>query len=63
MLQTRNIEFLLHSIQVLFFLGVGAFRTEGVFKNGMLSGQWWAGSAVFTAVLGAILWKGALIIE
>ncbi|KAG2207432.1 hypothetical protein INT46_001018 [Mucor plumbeus] len=51
-----------HSI-VLFFLGVGAFRTEGVFKNGLLSGQWWAGAAVFTGVLGCILWKGVLIID
>ncbi|KAL9545058.1 hypothetical protein MBANPS3_007318 [Mucor bainieri] len=51
-----------HSV-VLFFLGVGAFRTEGVFKNGLLSGQWWAGAAVFTGVLGCILWKGVLIIE
>ncbi|KAI8364585.1 hypothetical protein BD560DRAFT_402805 [Blakeslea trispora] len=51
-----------HSL-VLFFLGVGAFKTEGVFKNGMTSGQWWAGAAVFTGVLGSILWKGALIID
>ncbi|KAL9539518.1 hypothetical protein PS6_011175, partial [Mucor atramentarius] len=51
-----------HSV-VLFFLGVGAFRTEGVFTNGLLSGQWWAGAAVFTGVLGCILWKGVLIID
>ncbi|KAG2230430.1 hypothetical protein INT48_009176 [Thamnidium elegans] len=51
-----------HSI-VLFFLGVAAFKSEGVFKDGLLGGQGWVGSAVFTAVLAAILWKGALIVD
>ncbi|KAI8979748.1 hypothetical protein BDF20DRAFT_906215 [Mycotypha africana] len=51
-----------HSL-ALFFLGVGAFRSEGVFKNGMICGHWWAGTAVFTAVLACILWKGALIVD
>ncbi|PHZ16300.1 phospholipid-translocating P-type ATPase [Rhizopus microsporus ATCC 52813] len=51
-----------HSL-VLFFLGVAAFRSEGVFRNGLLSGQWWVGASVFTSVLGCILWKGALIID
>ncbi|KAI8985235.1 hypothetical protein BDB01DRAFT_843042 [Pilobolus umbonatus] len=51
-----------HSL-LLFFLGVGAYRTEGVFKNGLISGQWWVGTAVFTAVLASILWKGALVID
>jgi phospholipid-transporting ATPase len=48
---------------MLFFLGVAAFKTEGVFKNGLSGGQWWTGATVFTGVLGTILWKGALIIE
>ncbi|KAG0166676.1 hypothetical protein DFQ28_007019 [Apophysomyces sp. BC1034] len=51
-----------HSL-ILFFLGVGAFRYDGVFGNGLNGGQWWAGSAVFTAVLGCILWKAALITD
>ncbi|KAI9470675.1 MAG: hypothetical protein EXX96DRAFT_597510 [Benjaminiella poitrasii] len=51
-----------HSI-ILFFLGVAAFRSEAVFKDGLTGGQWWAGATVFTAVLGCILWKGALIID
>ncbi|KAG0792196.1 hypothetical protein G6F22_005934 [Rhizopus arrhizus] len=51
-----------HSL-VLFFLGVAAFKSEGEFRNGLLSGQWWVGAAVFSSVLGCILWKGALIIE
>lgn len=49
--------------QLLFFLGVAAFRTEGEFQNGLTSGQWWVGTAVFTAVLATITWKGALIVE
>ncbi|KAI7888342.1 uncharacterized protein EV154DRAFT_311790 [Mucor mucedo] len=48
---------------VLFFLGVAAFKSEGVFKDGLLGGQWWVGAAVFTGVLATILWKGALIID
>ncbi|KAI8987868.1 hypothetical protein BDF20DRAFT_813789 [Mycotypha africana] len=51
-----------HSL-VLFFLGVGMLSTDGVFSNGIVGGQWWAGTAVFTAVLGCILWKGALITD
>jgi phospholipid-transporting ATPase len=47
----------------LFFIGVGALRTDGIAANGIVGGQWWAGTAVFTAVLGCILWKGALITE
>jgi phospholipid-transporting ATPase len=31
--------------------------------NGTNGGQWWVGTVVFTAVLGCILWKGALITE
>ncbi|KAI8879959.1 phospholipid-translocating P-type ATPase [Backusella circina FSU 941] len=51
-----------HSL-ILFFLGVGALSTDGVFANGTVGGQWWAGTAVFTAVLGCILWKSALITD
>lgn len=51
-----------HSL-ILFFLGVAAFKSEGVFRNGLLSGQWWVGAAVFSSVLGCILWKGALVID
>ncbi|KAJ8657110.1 hypothetical protein O0I10_007190 [Lichtheimia ornata] len=51
-----------HSL-LLFFLGVGAFSNDGVFANGWVGGQWWAGTAVFTAVLGCILWKAALITD
>ncbi|KAL1926205.1 hypothetical protein VTP01DRAFT_6070 [Rhizomucor pusillus] len=51
-----------HSL-LLFFLGVGAFSNDGVFANGMVGGQWWAGTGVFTAVLGCILWKAALITD
>ncbi|KAI7904565.1 uncharacterized protein BX663DRAFT_502824 [Cokeromyces recurvatus] len=51
-----------HSL-ILFFLGVGALSTDGVFMNGLIGGQWWAGTAVFTAILGCILWKGALITD
>ncbi|KAI9469032.1 MAG: hypothetical protein EXX96DRAFT_590210 [Benjaminiella poitrasii] len=51
-----------HSL-ILFFVGVGALSTDGVFMNGLAGGQWWAGTAVFTAILGCILWKGALITD
>ncbi|KAI9253687.1 hypothetical protein EDC94DRAFT_636528 [Helicostylum pulchrum] len=51
-----------HSL-ILFFLGVGALSTDGVFSDGLVGGQWWAGTAMFTAVLGCILWKGALITD
>ncbi|CAO3676123.1 unnamed protein product [Umbelopsis vinacea] len=51
-----------HSL-ILFFTGVGAFRNDGVFMNGTNGGQWWVGTVVFTAVLGCILWKGALITD
>ncbi|KAI7850667.1 hypothetical protein BDC45DRAFT_546515 [Circinella umbellata] len=51
-----------HSL-ILFFLGVAAFSEDGVFANGLVGGQWWAGTAVFTAVLGCILWKAALITD
>ncbi|KAL0073550.1 hypothetical protein F4703DRAFT_1906959 [Phycomyces blakesleeanus] len=51
-----------HSL-LLFFLGMAAFKDEGVFKNGLMGGQWWAGTAVFTAVLGCIVWKGALVTD
>ncbi|CAO3683743.1 unnamed protein product [Rhizopus stolonifer] len=51
-----------HSL-VLFFIGVGALSTDGVFRNAWAGGQWWVGTAVFTAVLGCILWKGALITD
>ncbi|KAI8138834.1 hypothetical protein BJV82DRAFT_279232 [Fennellomyces sp. T-0311] len=51
-----------HSL-ILFFLGVAAFSDDGVFSDGLVGGQWWAGTAVFTAVLGCILWKAALITD
>ncbi|CAM0137054.1 unnamed protein product [Umbelopsis sp. WA50703] len=51
-----------HSL-ILFFTGVGCFRNDGVFMNGTNGGQWWVGTVVFTAVLGCILWKGALITD
>ncbi|KAI9276277.1 hypothetical protein BY458DRAFT_506188 [Sporodiniella umbellata] len=51
-----------HSL-VLFFLGVGALSTDGVFRNAWAGGQWWVGATVFTAVLGCILCKGALITD
>ncbi|KAG0186244.1 hypothetical protein DFQ28_008143 [Apophysomyces sp. BC1034] len=51
-----------HSL-ILFFLAVGAFGNDGVFGDGLVGGQWWTGTAVFTAVLGCILWKGALITD
>ncbi|KAG0761751.1 hypothetical protein G6F16_010246 [Rhizopus arrhizus] len=51
-----------HSL-VLFFIAVGALSTDGVFRNAWAGGQWWVGTTVFTAVLGCILWKGALITE
>ncbi|KAG1057500.1 hypothetical protein G6F43_000671 [Rhizopus delemar] len=51
-----------HSL-VLFFIGVGALSTDGVFRNAWAGGQWWVGTTVFTAVLGCILWKGALITD
>ncbi|KAG1140735.1 hypothetical protein G6F38_008904 [Rhizopus arrhizus] len=51
-----------HSL-ILFFLGVGALSTDGVFRNAWAGGQWWVGTTVFTAVLGCILSKGALITD
>ncbi|KAG2230112.1 hypothetical protein INT48_002466, partial [Thamnidium elegans] len=51
-----------HSL-ILFFLGVGALSTDGIFNDGLVGGQWWAGTAMFTAVLGCLLWKGALITD
>lgn len=51
-----------HSL-ILFFLGVGALSTDGVFRNAWAGGQWLVGTTVFTAVLGCILSKGALITE
>ncbi|KAI8331670.1 hypothetical protein BC941DRAFT_360157 [Chlamydoabsidia padenii] len=51
-----------HSL-LLFFLGLGAFRIDGVFPNGIGGGQWWVGTGVFTATLACILWKAALITD
>ncbi|CAO3648890.1 unnamed protein product [Cunninghamella echinulata] len=51
-----------HSL-ILFFFGVGAFRNDGIFSDGINGGQWWVGTAVFTAVLACILWKAALITD
>ncbi|KAI7869217.1 hypothetical protein BDF14DRAFT_1874354 [Spinellus fusiger] len=51
-----------HSL-ILFFMGVAAFKDDGVFRDGVVGGQWWAGATMFTAVLGCILWKGALVTD
>ncbi|KAI7866350.1 hypothetical protein BDF14DRAFT_1814290 [Spinellus fusiger] len=49
-----------HSV-LLFFLGVLAFSNDAVFDNGMVGGQWWVGTTIFSATLATILWKAALI--
>lgn len=52
------------SNQLLFFLGMAAFRQDEVFgPDGWSGGQWWVGTTIFTATLATILWKAALITE
>ncbi|KAI8095529.1 hypothetical protein BDF21DRAFT_406112 [Thamnidium elegans] len=48
---------------LLFFLGMAAFRQDGVFDDGWSGGQWWVGTTIFTATLATILWKAALITD
>ncbi|KAI9345739.1 hypothetical protein BD770DRAFT_370616 [Pilaira anomala] len=50
---------------LLFFLGMIAFRQDGVFggDEGWSGGQWWVGTTIFTATLATILWKAALITD
>jgi phospholipid-transporting ATPase len=49
--------------KLLFYLGVEVLKADGVFSNGVVGGQWWAGTTIFSAVLCCILWKAALITE
>ncbi|KAI8876251.1 phospholipid-translocating P-type ATPase [Backusella circina FSU 941] len=51
-----------HSL-LLFYLGVEVLKADGVFSNGVVGGQWWAGTTIFSAVLCCILWKAALITD
>ncbi|KAI8376471.1 uncharacterized protein BYT42DRAFT_498686 [Radiomyces spectabilis] len=46
---------------LLFFLGMVAFKEDGVFQSGWTGGQWWVGTTIFSATLATILWKAALI--
>ena len=42
---------------------MAAFMNDAGFVNGWTGGHWWAGTAIFTATLATILYKGALITE
>ncbi|KAI9257346.1 hypothetical protein BDA99DRAFT_441217 [Phascolomyces articulosus] len=48
---------------LLFFIGMAAFMNDAAFDNGWTGGHWWAGTAIFTATLATILYKGALITD
>ncbi|KAI8147582.1 hypothetical protein BJV82DRAFT_596103 [Fennellomyces sp. T-0311] len=48
---------------LLYFIGMAAFMNDAAFVNGWTGGHWWAGTAIFTATLTTILYKGALITD